>query len=143
MAAEPAAGGQGLDLCGFPGVERRQPAPDEIEFSSCIGSGVASSVSDKDVSTVIEREHLIAILGDGIPPEDHDFRGISGGPMLTVVEGGRSLFALAGVIYSGPGTQDGQAQSMQGVEIIRARRAHFIRADGSLDEDRWAGTGWF
>jgi hypothetical protein len=41
----------------------------------CPGGGVASSVSDRDVSTLIERQHLVAVLGQGLPREDHDLGG--------------------------------------------------------------------
>jgi hypothetical protein len=78
------------------------------------------------------------MLGDGIPPENFDFRGISGGPMLMVIQG-RNLrsWALAGVIYQGPNTSENPDEAISGLEIIRARRAHFILPDGHLDTARW------
>jgi len=38
---------------------------------------------DIDVSSQIEREYLIPVLGEGLPPENFNFGGISGGPMLS------------------------------------------------------------
>jgi hypothetical protein len=66
------------------------------------GSGVASSVSERDVSTPIERQHLMPVLGGGTPPENFDFGGISGGVMLTVIQTTIRSWSLAGVIYQGP-----------------------------------------
>jgi hypothetical protein len=49
---------------------------------------------------MIERDYLFDIMGKGLPPEDFDFGGISGGPMLTVVENcGLRLWRLAGCIF--------------------------------------------
>jgi hypothetical protein len=118
---------RGVYYSGFPGTETIWLSPREISFGAAPGGGVASSVSETDVSTLIERENLIAVLGGGTPPENFDFGGMSGGPMLTVIETGviRS-WSLAGVIYEGPNPAPDEAQAIAGLEIIRARRAHFI-----------------
>lgn len=79
------------------------------------------------------------VLGEGMPPENYDFRGISGGPMLSVIEcrGLLRSWALAGVIYEGPNPSPDPDEAIGGLEIIRARRAHFILPDGTLDTRRW------
>jgi hypothetical protein len=127
----------GIYYCGYPGVGTRHPSRQEVIFGAAPGSGIASSVSERDVSTLIEREHLIPALGGGTPPENFDFRGISGGPMLMVVQGALRSWALAGVIYEGPSTSDNAEEAIRGLEIIRARRAHFILPNGELDTARW------
>src|SRR5262249_48117096 len=76
---------KGIYYCGFPAKGTRQLSQRAVQFGVSIGSGVASSVSDTDVSSLIEREYLEAALGEGIPPENYDFGGISGGPMLYVI----------------------------------------------------------
>jgi hypothetical protein len=130
---------RGVYYSGFPGTETTRVSPSEISFGAAPGGGVASSVSEKDVSSVIERENLIAVLGGGIPPENFDFGGMSGGPMLSVIETGSiRSWSLAGVIYEGPNPARDEAQAIAGLEIIRARRAHFILPDGQLDVQRWA-----
>jgi hypothetical protein len=80
--------GKGLYFSGFLGVGRLWMSAREISFGAAPGSGVASSDSEIDVSSQIERENLIAVLGGGVPPENYDFGGISGGPMVAVVEQG-------------------------------------------------------
>jgi hypothetical protein len=93
-------------------------------------------VSERDISSQIEREHLVPALGDGLPPEDFDFGGISGCAMLTVVQNKLRSWALSGVIYQGPNPSDNPDEAIRGLEIIKARRAHFILPDGRLDAAR-------
>ena len=62
--------------------------------------------------------------------------------MLTVIEhNGLRCWQLAGVIYEGPTFPTKPAKAIAGLEIIRARRAHFLRPDGSLDQRLWASLG--
>lgn len=129
----------GIYYSGFAGIATLWLSPREISFGAVAGSGVASSVSETDVSTLVEREHLLDVMGTGLPPENFNFGGISGGPMLTVIEHrGLRSWQLAGVIYQGPNTSNDPEQAIAGLEIIRTRRAHFILADGKLDHRRWA-----
>jgi hypothetical protein len=128
---------RGIYYCGYPGVGTRHPSLQDVVFGALPGSGIATSVSEKDISTLIERQHLMPALGDHIPPENFAFGGISGGPMLTVVQGALRSWALAGVIYQGPNTSENPQEAIAGLEIIKARRAHFILPDGMLDIARW------
>src|SRR5260221_4311043 len=133
---------RGVYTCGFPGTGTVWLSRNELSFGAVPGSGVASSVSERDVSSLIEREQLIGVLGDGVPPENFDFRGISGGPMLAMVETDKlRSWVLAGVIYEGPNPSDDPEQAIPGVEIIKARRANFILPDGRLDIPRWEALG--
>jgi len=129
---------KGIYYGGFPGLETLWLSPDEISFGASAGSGVASSVSETDVSSLIERENLSPVFGKRLPPVNFDFGGMSGGPMLAVIEyRGLRSWALAGVIYQGPNPSDDPQQSIAGLQIMKARRAHFIRPDGTLDVQRW------
>jgi hypothetical protein len=125
----------GIYYCGYPSIGTRHESPQSAVFGAVRGSGIATSVSDKDVSTLIERQYLMP--EPELPPENFDFGGISGGPMITVVQNGLRSWRLAGVIYEGPSTSDDPAQAIAGLEIIRARRADFIRPDGTLDIALW------
>ena len=129
---------KGVYFSGFPSVGTNWLSRSEISFGTATGAGVASSISNTDVSSLIERKNLIAVLGDGIPPEDYDFRGMSGGPMLAVIETGSiQSWSLAGVVYEGPNPSADEAQAIAGLEIIMARRSHFILPNGQLDIRRW------
>lgn len=130
---------RGIYFSGFAGIDTIWLSRKRISFGAAPGGGVASSVSDTDVSSLIEREQLIGVLGQGIPPENYDFGGISGGPMLSVIEGRAGLrsWSLAGVIYEGPNPASNPDEAIPGLQIIRARRAHFIRPDGTLETEHW------
>ena len=129
---------RGVYYAGYPGLGTRHPSPREAVFGIVRGSGIAHSVSERDVSTQLERGYLTpAKVGEGIPPENFDFRGMSGGLMLTVLQDQLRSWSLAGVIYQGPNTSADEGQAIAGLEVIRARRAHFILPDGNLDIARW------
>jgi hypothetical protein len=128
---------RGVYYSGYPEIESLWQAPGEVNFGAAPGSSVASSVNDHTISTQIARERLIAVLGGGIPPENYNFSGMSGGPMLTVVQGTLRGRRLAGVIYEGPNIYNtAERPGIKGLEIIRARRADFIKSDGTLDRTR-------
>jgi len=129
---------RGVYYAGFPGIGTIRTAPNEFSFGVATGGGTATSVSAKDVSSQIERKNLVATLGDGLPPDSYDFGGMSGGPMLAVFDyKGMRTSALAGVIYEGPNPSQDPEQAIAGLEVIRARRAHFINSDGTLNVELW------
>lgn len=130
---------KGIFYAGFASEGTRTPRRNEVVFGAVTGSGIAHVVNDRDVISQMEREHLEASLGEGIPPENYHFGGMSGGPMLYVVEtsSGLRLNALAGVIYAGPNTSTDPNESIPGFELFYARRARFIRDDGFLERELW------
>ncbi len=129
---------RGLLIGGYPGKGTKLLRPNEVSFGAAPGGLIAHSISELDISCMFERALMIGILGAGLPPENFDFGGMSGGPMLTIIEqhGVRS-WALAGVIYQGPNTATDETEAIKGLEIIKARGAHFILANGTLDKARW------
>ena len=132
----------GIYYSGYPGVGTRQ-TPGVITFGAVCGSGIATQVNEKVISSQIEREYLMRAIGDENLPENFDFRGMSGGPMITVVQyRGLRSWMLGGVIFQGPSTSDDPNEAITGLEIIRARPAHFIFPDGNLDKPRWERLQW-
>jgi len=126
-----------LYYCGFPAVGTRQHPLGGPLFGALPGMGTATSVSDKRISILLEREYLVPLLGGGIPPENFDFGGVSGGPVIKIVETSIRSYALAGIVYQGPNTTNDPDQAIPGFELISARHAHFILPDGRLDLARW------
>jgi hypothetical protein len=134
----------GVTYCGFPAIGTREE-PGFLSYGALRASGIATQVSQTIISSQMERDFLIAstVAERGTPPENFDFGGISGGPMLTLVQyRGTRYWMLGGVIYQGPSTIDDPNQSIAGLEVIHARPAHFIMPDGRLDKDRWAQLNW-
>ncbi|MEQ1492404.1 MAG: hypothetical protein ABL932_17815 [Terricaulis sp.] len=131
---------RGVYFAGYPVHETTFTAATEIEFRPAAGAGVADSVSDVAVSTVLSRDRWIDVLGRGFPAEGYDFRGISGGPMLSVIErAGVRSWTLAGVVIRGPNPAGEDGDHIEGFEVISARRADFILPNGELDRARWVG----
>jgi hypothetical protein len=126
-----------LYYCGFPGVGTRPHPRGGPLFGAVPGMGIATSVSEKSISIQLEREYLVPLLGGGVPPENFDFGGISGGPVIKVVETSIRTYALAGIIYQGPNTTEDPDQAIAGFDVICARHAHYLLPDGHLDRERW------
>jgi hypothetical protein len=115
--------GKGVLYAGFPGSVRNRLGPCEFSFGLCPGAGVADHVDDHQIVTAIKREELVDTLGNGLPPEDFDFGGMSGGPVLAVIETGVYSWNLAGVIRKG---------SRLGGGMLIAAHATCLQDDGTL-----------
>lgn len=119
--------GQAAYYAGFPGATKLWLDRNSISFGLHIGSGPIGSAADHQISMPFERRYWIDTMGLGLPPEDFDFGGISGGPILLPMEkDGAWSFHLGGVISEFP--------AMKGVETVVASPAHYIAADGSINE---------
>ena len=129
---------RGVTYCGFPGNGRRWLAPKEIIFGCVALGGIATSCHETSISILIERENLFQVLGDKVMPENYDFGGISGGPVIAIVQTPTvRSWMPAGVIFQGPNPSGVTGESISGLEIIKARPMHFIKPDGKLDLVRW------
>jgi len=99
----PARVDHGVTLCGFPGKARRWLAPRQLGFGSTAIACVVTNSHAACISVQLERDRLLRVLGDTDLPEDYDFGGISGGPVLAMVErGGLRGWTPVGVIFEGP-----------------------------------------
>jgi len=128
----------GVTYAGFPGKGRRWLAPRHISFGCVPMGGIATSSHETCVSIQIEREKMMRVFGSEEMPENFDFGGMSGGPVLAIVQSATfRSWIPAGVVVQGPNPSDNPEQSIQGLEVIRARPIHFIKPDGMLDLARW------
>ncbi|MFM0418731.1 hypothetical protein [Paraburkholderia aromaticivorans] len=112
---------------GFPGVERRPIAEDMINQGFYVALTPVSSSSPRHFGCAFGRENWIDTLGHGIPAEDYNLGGVSGGPMFLLNESESGVFSwhIIGVVYN--------ATNALG-EIVLAHHASSIKADGSLVE---------
>ncbi|WP_152548472.1 hypothetical protein [Cupriavidus sp. SK-4] len=115
----------GVFFGGFPGIERRPNAENAFTFGFYVALTPVSSASQRHFGCAFERDNWIDTLGLGIPAEDYDLGGISGGPMFVLNESESGIFSwhIVGVAYN--------ATNALG-EIVLAHHASSIRADGSL-----------
>ena len=110
---------------GFPGVGKRLSESREIlTFGLVKTLTPVDSVSDRDISMVRPPDNEVTdVEGKGLPPRNFDFGGMSGGPVIAVLDcSGITSWALAGVIYE-CGVE---------FEIIKAVRADLITEDGTI-----------
>jgi hypothetical protein len=111
---------KGIMYAGFPGAERLQVARREFSFGLYFASNVAHSIDHEKITTMVDRESIVDTIGCGLPPECYDVGGMSGGPLLTMVETCVISWRLAGVITDGLAMGD----------ILYATRADCISDDG-------------
>lgn len=120
----PPQAGRRVFFAGFPGKARRVLGPTEVEFGIYAANTVATEVTNELITCEFDCKRWIDHIGLGLPEQNYDLSGLSGAPLLTLVEQeGVLSWRLGGVIYSGPRTMS---------DMILARRPDFIRSDGSL-----------
>ncbi len=135
----------GVAYCGYTRAGRQWRAPQHVVFGCTPMGGIVTSVHESAISIQIERQNMMRVPGDEDMPkhvdfggENFDFGGMSGGPLLVRVERGSLLgWAPAGVVFEGPNPSGDQTQSIEGLQIIKARPIDFINSDGTLDCARW------
>jgi hypothetical protein len=78
-----------------------------MSFGPVPMSGIVTSSHETMVSIQIERENLVRIFGDDDMPENFNFGGMSGGPVIGMVQAEiMRTWKPAGVIISGPNPGD-------------------------------------
>ncbi len=115
--------GKGIVFAGFPGGERELVGPRDMSFAVFPGLGVATTVSDRQISCQFDRNYVVETQGFRTPPENYEIGGMSGGPLFRVEDrGDLQVWRLAGVIKEGSPSLD----------IMFASRVDCIQPDGTL-----------
>jgi hypothetical protein len=119
--------GRGVFFVGFPGDGRsiralRRRNLVEVDWLGYTTLAVADSVSETDITLVLQHDPAVDIHSRKDPPPQWAMGGCSGAPLLTFVEQ-RGVFSwrLGGVIY--------EAESI----FIKAARADCLNADGTIN----------
>jgi hypothetical protein len=112
--------GRGILLAGYPGMDKLQPKPMEVNWGLFTALGVAWRVFDDQITWVADRNPDIQTD----LPHEHWLGGIIGGPLIGLFESANRLVhhVLSGIII----------QVHQELEKVIARRAKFICDDGSI-----------
>jgi hypothetical protein len=121
---------QSVMLAGYPGHERIFVSPSEIDFGFYTGMTGARTITDRQITLLIQRENLVGWTGLGLPPAGYGLGGISGAPLL-VPEFGETgwCFRLGGVVSEAP---EPRAPEKVIFDMVIADRAEFIQFDGTL-----------
>lgn len=110
-------------FAGFPGRERLYDGALAFNFGIYTNLTIATSVSDRNIKCQFEREEWLDPMNLGVPPEGSGFGGMSGGPLITVLEQkGLWSWTLGGII----------TQFNSAYEILIASRGDKILPDGML-----------
>jgi hypothetical protein len=111
--------GRGILIGGYPGIAREVIAPRNVCFGIFTGLCIARTVSDDQISCLFERDYLTD-QGDLLP--NTNLGGISGGPLITVLESSSFLvsYRLGGIV----------SEASAELEKVFAKRADFIADDG-------------
>ena len=88
--------GDWVAYAGFPSAYRQDDGHGRVDLAVVGGMMMVISASSDRAITVLEREHLIAIRGEKVPPLGTELGGMSGGPVFRVGEGEK--LELVGVV---------------------------------------------
>jgi Trypsin-like peptidase domain len=115
--------GRGVVFVGFPGRERHHLSEWEIETGIFSALTVAENVTNLQISGHFDRRYQVDKPGRPTAPTGYDIGGVSGAPLVTIVDSpGLHYWRLGGVMTEYSTTS----------ELFYATRADFILPDGTL-----------
>lgn len=113
-------------FAGYPGLARGM-SPGGRYFAAAPYRAVTpiTTINEHQITCRFDRDHMLDLGDQGLPPVGHDIRGVSGGPLLIPTLEARGIcWRLGGVIV--------QAAACEWLEQIVAVRADYILPDGRL-----------
>lgn len=124
--------GKGIMIAGFPGVERIESKDFAVSFGLFTALGVARTVTDCQITWLMERESLLPNNKIPVPPLAYDLGGISGGPLISWFETESHVahHCLSGIVIQHPDYQ--KNPDMPLIERLIARRAEAIAESGMI-----------
>lgn len=116
--------GRGIMIGGYPGNGREKIGRKGISFGLFTALTIARTVSDDQISCRFEREYMVESADVPAMPPNYDLGGISGGPVITLVESPSYLvsYRLGGIV----------SEASCELEKVFAKRVDFIKDDGSF-----------
>lgn len=129
------AKGDAIKLIGF--LDETRTADDMPAWGAL---AVADEITDKDIITIYDPKiALVTGLGVPKPPIGLNMSGCSGGPCFLVKVKRLMAWYPVGMIYRGPRKVEGvDAGEFASFDQIRIRRLHFLRSDGTIEDE----GGW-
>ena len=124
--------GKGILIAGYPAVERIESKDFMVNFGLFTVLGVARTVTDKQVTWLMEREYQLENAKISAPPPEYDLGGISGGPLISWFESENfvSHQCLSGIVIEHPDYKNNR--DMPALERLIAMRADSIAESGKI-----------
>lgn len=125
----PPSEGFGIMLAGYPG-SARIAGSDEVSFGLFTALVTARTVTDKQITWVMDRDRHVANTLAPTPPPISDLGGISGGPLISWFESEQYIatYALSGIVIEHPDYRNNEFS----IERVIAIRADFIQDSGRI-----------
>lgn len=86
--------GEYVAFAGFPRRYRENSGPGLIVLNAIGGILRVESVSDRRLTSVLNRDDLVLTKGHEIPPQGSEIGGLSGGPVFRIIKGNIELAAV-------------------------------------------------
>jgi hypothetical protein len=124
-----------ISLAGFPESLRVTHPDRSADFLAYGGLPAIEDFTERDILLTYDPAREQRLAGLPLPPLGLNMSGCSGGPALMHGErNGRHRWFPVGIMVAGPnrdtGDQRGEAQTF---DMIRIRRLHFVRQDGTIE----------
>jgi hypothetical protein len=114
---------RGILFAGFPGNQRLRQGTREVNFGIYTAAAIATTVGPRNITCQIDHSVINAAPHMTKPPPGYNPGGISGGPILTLIERSNIVtWRLGGVIY----------EASPDMDVIFAARADVIQLDGKI-----------
>jgi hypothetical protein len=128
-----------LSACGFPEVLRTPATNGVATFQAWGALPAVDDITDREILITYDPERDGPMQSVPRPPLGFNLSGCSGGPVLMhrVIDGVHHAFPVGMMIY-GPKDIDKGGISTE-FDMIRLRRIHFIKHDGTIPENN---EGW-
>jgi len=124
--------GKGIMVAGFPAIARIESKKFEVNFGLFTVIGVARTVTEKQITWLLEREFQLANAKVPPPPPEYELGGVSGGPLISWFESANcvSHHCLSGIVVEHPDYKSNK--DVPPIERLIAIRADSIAESGRI-----------
>ena len=124
---QPPTEGRGILIGGYPRISRKPKTLDgemaSMEWGLLTILGIACRVTEEQIAWMVDHDSDVPHPTIPAPPPRAELGGISGGPVITLLDrNGIHYWGLAGIV----------SQASAELERVVARRADYIRANGRI-----------
>lgn len=127
---KPPQEGRGIMIAGYPGIERLENKFSVISFGLFTALVIARSVTETQITWLMEREYQMENTELKAPPEKYNLGGVSGGPLISLFESENYVahFCISGIVTEHPDYEENEFV----IERLVAVRADIIGENGKI-----------